>query len=177
MTKYNPDKDYQNNLILIDLDGTLAEYDHWRGEDHIGEPIEGAKEFVLQLKADGYQVMIWSTRLGGFNVLKDKSPEDVERNAAIVQGWCMKHGIAIDGMLEGKPMCFATIDDRAIRPIDQSYGGFRSAMDWVHMQEDIDAAQIRTTCTKDDKADAEYQTEQVATEHAKRVKDGEQCRI
>lgn len=34
----------------VDLDGTLAHYDGWRGEDHIGDPIP---PMVERIKASG----------------------------------------------------------------------------------------------------------------------------
>ena len=48
--------------VLIDLDDTLAEYDGYRGWEHIGPPREYAQEFVRQFKAHGWKTILWSTR-------------------------------------------------------------------------------------------------------------------
>lgn len=39
--------------IGVDLDGTLAEYDEWRGIDHIGTPIEPMAARVRRWIAQG----------------------------------------------------------------------------------------------------------------------------
>ncbi len=36
--------------VAIDLDGVLATYDGWKGADHIGKPIDGARAFLKELK-------------------------------------------------------------------------------------------------------------------------------
>ena len=47
------------NTVCVDLDGTLAKYDGWKGLEHIGEPIDGSVEFTQQvnypcLKAEAF---------------------------------------------------------------------------------------------------------------------------
>ena len=48
--------------IGVDLDGTLAEYDEWRGMDHIGRPIPKMVERVKVWLADGQLVKILTAR-------------------------------------------------------------------------------------------------------------------
>jgi hypothetical protein len=48
--------------IGVDLDGTLAYYDHWRGEGHIGQPIPAMVERVKQWLAAGVTVKIFTAR-------------------------------------------------------------------------------------------------------------------
>ena len=48
--------------IGVDLDGTLAEYDHWRGEDHIGAPIKPMVDRVKRWIAEGKEVRIVTAR-------------------------------------------------------------------------------------------------------------------
>jgi hypothetical protein len=52
----------EEQWIGIDLDGTLAHYDGWKGADHIGEPIQKMVEFVKKLIADGNKVKIFTAR-------------------------------------------------------------------------------------------------------------------
>ena len=42
--------------IGVDLDGTLAYYDYWRGPEHIGEPIPAMLERVQRWLAEGKDV-------------------------------------------------------------------------------------------------------------------------
>lgn len=43
----------QQGWIGVDLDGTLAHYDGWKGADHIGEPIPAMVERVKQWLSEG----------------------------------------------------------------------------------------------------------------------------
>jgi hypothetical protein len=66
--------------FAVDLDGTLAHYDGWRGVDHIGEPIEPMKKLVLELLADGKEVRIFTARVGnGISAIRP------------IEEWCLKH--------------------------------------------------------------------------------------
>lgn len=70
--------------IGVDLDGTLAHYDHWRGVEHIGEPIHAMVDRVKCLLADGLEVRIFTARVAG---------TPAERKAALrpIQAWCLEH--------------------------------------------------------------------------------------
>jgi len=48
--------------IGVDLDGTLAEYDHWRGIDHVGAPIPAMVGRVRQWLDEGKDVRIFTAR-------------------------------------------------------------------------------------------------------------------
>ncbi len=48
--------------VGVDLDGTLAKYDGWVGEDHIGEPIPLMMAFVKRLVREGKRVKIFTAR-------------------------------------------------------------------------------------------------------------------
>lgn len=50
--------------IGVDLDGTLAHYDHWRGKDHIGEPIWPMVMQVRKWIEEGEEVKIFTARVG-----------------------------------------------------------------------------------------------------------------
>jgi hypothetical protein len=49
--------------IGVDLDGTLAHYDGWKGADHIGEPIPAMVERVKRWLAEGKTVKIFTARV------------------------------------------------------------------------------------------------------------------
>ena len=97
--------------IGVDLDGTLARYDGWKGIDHIGEPIEEMKARVLGWLGVGIEVRIFTARVGD-----QKDSRDVEAARKHVEDWCEKHiGTRLQvtnlkdfGMIE-------LWDDRAVR--------------------------------------------------------------
>lgn len=68
--------------VGVDLDGTLAVYDHWRGADHIGDPIPAMVERVKRWIAQGKCVKILTARvsMGCYN----------QASPAIFK-WCKQH--------------------------------------------------------------------------------------
>jgi len=107
--------------ICVDLDGVLARYDGWKGIEHIGDPIPGAREFMKSL-ASSFRVVVYSTRCKVFSEGvpgPDGTPEpcrdDVSRLVAIVKTWLDKHGFAYNEVYadQGKPFAIAYVDDRA----------------------------------------------------------------
>jgi len=77
-----------NGWIGVDLDGTLAHYDKWRGIEHIGEPIPKMKKRVQRWIDEGKDVRIFTARMGKGN--------DAELAANVIYAWCLKHfGIAL----------------------------------------------------------------------------------
>lgn len=77
--------------IGVDLDGTLAVYDHWRGGYHIGEPILSMVARVQKWLSEGKRVKIFTARVTDSPVNDDGSEHDVEKVRAIIQEWCIKH--------------------------------------------------------------------------------------
>ena len=69
--------------IGVDLDGTLAQYDGWKGPTHIGEPVEAMWRRVRQWLNEGKDVRIFTARAcrGG--------EEGVQVRAAI-DAWCLQ---------------------------------------------------------------------------------------
>ena len=65
--------------IGVDLDGTLAEYDGWKGADHIGRPVKKMLERVLDWKNAGKDVRIFTARAS--------VPEQIPP----IDEWCRKH--------------------------------------------------------------------------------------
>ncbi len=71
--------------IGVDLDGTIAKYDQWVDEYHIGEPVPLMLERVKKMLAKGKKVKIFTARV---------SVPDKEIRAKIIDAiekWCMAH--------------------------------------------------------------------------------------
>ncbi len=95
--------------VGCDLDGTLATYDTWRGEDHIGEPIAPMVERIKQHLADGYEVRIFTARVS----LTGHSAEGVMRTQSIIRAWCREHvGVELDVVCEKDYGMIFLYDDR-----------------------------------------------------------------
>lgn len=121
--------------IAVDVDGVLSTYDGWRGLEHFGDPIPGSIEFIKQL-AEFADILIFTTRccteLG-----RGYGPEILKK---MVKEWLDKHGYVYHDIWigQGKPICSALIDDRAIPCIPQGdHGGvhgtlgYNSAVKWA----------------------------------------------
>jgi hypothetical protein len=62
----------------VDLDGTLAFYDGWKGDEHIGKPIKPMVAKVIKLLRHGEHVKIFTARAGhGLEAIK------------YIDYWCM----------------------------------------------------------------------------------------
>jgi hypothetical protein len=82
--------------IGVDLDGTLAEYDGWKGENHIGAPVLAMVERVKKWLADGVKVKIFTARVcitGGYSEVSEKRADlDFATNQTeIIKAWCLEH--------------------------------------------------------------------------------------
>lgn len=69
--------------IGVDLDGTLAFYEGWRGEAHIGGPVPPMVGRVQRWLAEGYEVRIFTARVS----------HPAQRAAALkaIQQWTQQH--------------------------------------------------------------------------------------
>ncbi|MHB1310596.1 MAG: hypothetical protein ACYC3L_01170 [Gemmatimonadaceae bacterium] len=72
--------------IGVDLDGTLAHYDGWHGETHIGQPVAKMVGHVKTWLEHGhYDVKVFTARV---------STPDAEERAAVeraIHAWCEEH--------------------------------------------------------------------------------------
>jgi len=74
------------DTIAVDLDGTLAYYDEFRGKDHIGKPIPKMMDRVMKWLDEGKKVVIFTARAHGGELwispikkwLKDNGLPDLE---------------------------------------------------------------------------------------------------
>jgi hypothetical protein len=68
--------------IGVDLDGTLAKYDGWKGVQHIGEPIPAMVARVKAWRAAGREVRIFTARVFG---------RGADEATAPIVAWCIQH--------------------------------------------------------------------------------------
>jgi hypothetical protein len=86
-------------LVCVDLNGVLDAYTGWRNPDHWDPPRPGARRFLEDLRAHGFDVVVFTTR----------HPTGVRR-------WLREHGLAdlVGAVTRRKPPAHVFIDDRAI---------------------------------------------------------------
>ena len=90
--------------VGFDLDGTLAEYDGWRGATHIGAPVAPMVELAKEYLRQGTEVRIFTARSG-----------DPAAEAAIV-AWCEEHlgqRLVVTNTKDFE--CLRIFDDRAVQ--------------------------------------------------------------
>lgn len=68
-----------------DLDGTLAHYDGWIHELHIGEPIQPMVDRVKRWLAEGREVRIFTARVAKID------GRDIAKIIAVIESWCETH--------------------------------------------------------------------------------------
>lgn len=78
----------RKKCIAVDLDGTLAHYDHWRGIEHIGQPIEPMVARVVGWVYEGHDVWIYTARLDSGKLRRPGAASEV-RN--IIRCWCRSY--------------------------------------------------------------------------------------
>lgn len=92
--------------IGVDLDGTLAHYDGWRGPRHIGKPIPAMMARVKQWREMGTEVKIFTARAS--------VPEMIPP----IKKWLKKHGLGDMDVTNQKDLHMIELwDDRAVQVI------------------------------------------------------------
>ena len=86
-------------LVCVDLNGVLDAYTGWKSPDHWDPPRAGARPFLEALHAEGFDVVIFTTR-----------------HPAGVRRWLREHQLldVVDAVTRRKPPAHVFIDDRAI---------------------------------------------------------------
>lgn len=93
--------------IGVDLDGTLAHYDEWRGVEHVGAPIAPMVRRVRRMLAAGVDVRIFTARVAG---------SDAEVAARVVRAWSREHiGRALPVTCKKDMGMVRLYDDRAVQ--------------------------------------------------------------
>jgi hypothetical protein len=77
--------------IGVDLDGTLAYYDRYRGVGVIGEPIEPMCARVRQWLEEGKDVRIMTARISAVPGCRDYDDAEIPLNIDAIQEWCLEH--------------------------------------------------------------------------------------
>ena len=96
-------------MIACDLDGTLAEYNGFKGIGHIGAAIPSVAERIKAERAAGNEVWLFTARV---------SDIDSEEALEHINNWLLENDIEVDGITAVKKKEFAEFwDDRAITVI------------------------------------------------------------
>ncbi len=107
----------------VDLDGTLAQYDHFRGSTHIGEPVPAVQEYVKRLIAEGKAVKIFTARVAPASIAynaRDQKEAEVMIHSVVsaIAAWSFKHlGVMLPVTATKDFMMISLIDDRCIQVI------------------------------------------------------------
>lgn len=99
--------------IGVDLDGTLAVYEGWVGEEYIGPPIEKMAARIRAWVSQGIEVRILTARVDGFKgeLAADKAREAIEK-------WCLIHlGFTLPITCSKDMRMIELWDDRAVQVI------------------------------------------------------------
>lgn len=97
-------------IIAVDLDGTLAHYDGWKGIKHIGHVIPEVANAMERAQKEGADVWIFTARVS--------DPSDAEQAGKYVHDWLIKNNIKFEGITAVKHKFFSEFwDDRAIQVI------------------------------------------------------------
>lgn len=78
-----------NGWVGCDFDGTLAHYDHWRGIEHLGDPVPAMVARVKVWLAQGKNVRIFTARVWNGGTLQGK--RNAETSRELIRAWCRKH--------------------------------------------------------------------------------------
>lgn len=90
--------------IGVDLDGTLAFYDGWKGAGQIGDPIPAMAARVRKWLAEGREVRIFTARAS------------VPDQVAPVESWCAFHFGVVLKVTNVKDFAMVELwDDRAVQ--------------------------------------------------------------
>jgi hydroxymethylpyrimidine pyrophosphatase-like HAD family hydrolase len=103
--------------IGVDLDGTLAFYDKWKGEEHIGEPIPEMVKKVKALLDQGKDVKIMTARVSSEN-------GDVKKIKDLIQQWCKEHLGKILPVTHEKDHKMLELWDDRVRQVVKNTGKF-----------------------------------------------------
>jgi hypothetical protein len=95
--------------IGVDLDGTIAKYDGWKGPAHIGDPIPAMVERVRAWLAAGAEVRVMTARMS------TGSRHERDAVAAAIAAWTLKHiGVELEATCVKDYAMIELWDDRAV---------------------------------------------------------------
>jgi hypothetical protein len=103
--------DYDNQKtkrIMIDLDGVIHQYEGFKDGTLYGNIFDGAKEAIDYLRNNGYEVIIFTSRLS------KKLNDNTENQKVMIKKWLNKNKIKVDDITSEKLAADLYMDDRAI---------------------------------------------------------------
>lgn len=110
--------------VGVDLDGTLAFYDGWQGENHVGEPVAPMLARVKKWRAEGREVRIMTARVSNCPYTGMEAsgmiPEPMSKSECrkVIEAWCEKHVGEVLPVTCKKDFAMIELwDDRAIQVI------------------------------------------------------------
>lgn len=120
----------QQGWIGVDLDGTLAEYDGWKGAEHIGEPIPRMVDRVRDWLAAGMPVKILTARVSPVSL----EVNNLDRGSVlgVIHRWCMKHIGTVLPVTHEKDLAMVELwDDRCIQVIPNTGLSMAEVLKWT----------------------------------------------
>jgi hypothetical protein len=100
--------------IGVDLDGTLAKYDGWRGVYHVGEPVPLMLHRVKVWRAEGRDVRIFTARIWTDGTQERDS--EARKARLVIEVWLQKHLGEVLPITNAKDFEMAELwDDRCVR--------------------------------------------------------------
>ena len=101
----------------FDLDGTLAEYDGWKGIEHIGKPIKPMCDLIKKLHSDGKLVKILTAR-----VAPRKDGEDATLARQYIRLWCVDNLGFVPDITHEKDALMETLYDDRVQQVIPNTG-------------------------------------------------------
>jgi hypothetical protein len=108
---YNRSRKMFCKRICIDFDGVIHKYSKGFHDGTLyDEPMEGAKEYLCELKEDGYEIWIFTARLADLEFVKKNQNNPKEK----IKEYLDKYDVPYDYITGSKVPAMAYIDDRGI---------------------------------------------------------------
>jgi hypothetical protein len=109
--------------IAVDFDGTLAQYDGWKGPDHVGPPIAAMVARVMAWLAEGRDVRIFTARVWcdpkewDWEGERGRSGESYHAQE-VVEAWCKEHlGVVLPVTCMKDYGMYELWDDRSVQVV------------------------------------------------------------
>ena len=138
ITTYNtwsPNDPDRPKILAIDLDNTIAEFEHgWKGPNVFGDPIPGMKEVLNEIQKDGkWKIIIHTCRPDDDNLRRYLRDNDIPYDSINDCPW-----IDMDGIQHDRSKMYADVylDDRAIGFNGKTEGLAQRIKDFVPWERD-----------------------------------------
>ena len=101
-------------IVAIDLDGTLAHYDGWKGPENIGNPVTDAVTICRLLHNAGVKVIVHTCRTN--KTMNEISGINTGKMIRDIGAWLHEWDLGFIHVNEdeGKPFAHAYLDDRGV---------------------------------------------------------------